>query len=74
MLYYCACEEVPCVLTLEGYDSNNLVDLSDHRPVFAQFLLKLDLSSVESEAEQNDEPDNVSKASNLSKTSRLSVH
>lgn len=30
-------------LTLDCYDSNNLVCLSDHRPVFAQFTLKYKL-------------------------------
>ena len=28
-------------LTLVNYDSNNLLKLSDHRPVFAQFLLHM---------------------------------
>lgn len=30
------------VLTLVNYDSNNLVTMSDHRPVFAQFILRMD--------------------------------
>ena len=29
-----------------SYDANNLVSLSDHRPVFAQFYLYLSLSDV----------------------------
>jgi hypothetical protein len=28
-----------CQLEQKSYDSNNLVTLSDHRPVFSQFLL-----------------------------------
>ena len=47
-----------------NYDSNNLVKFSDHRPVFAQFLLKTDIqtgvpqkvgSYRKSEAEYDDE-------------------
>ena len=30
------------ILTLVNYDSNNLVTFSDHRPVFAQFILRMD--------------------------------
>ena len=37
---------------LKGYDSNNLVDISDHRPVFAQFLFKIDLTDHESDMEE----------------------
>lgn len=33
-------DEQDC-LTLVNYDSNNLIKFSDHRPVFAQFLLSL---------------------------------
>jgi len=38
-------------MVLKSYDSNNLVTLSDHRPVFAQFLIRIDLSELESECE-----------------------
>lgn len=33
-----------CELMQKSYDSNNLVSMSDHRPVFSQFLLKYRLS------------------------------
>lgn len=33
-------------MELKSYDSNNLVSLSDHRPVFAQFLIKVGLSEL----------------------------
>ena len=32
-----------CEVFLKSYDSNNLVCLSDHKPVFAQFLVTFDL-------------------------------
>lgn len=32
-----------CELSQKVYDSNNSVTLSDHRPVFAQFLLTFDI-------------------------------
>jgi hypothetical protein len=32
-------------LKLMNYDSNNLVKFSDHRPVFAQFLLKTNIQT-----------------------------
>jgi hypothetical protein len=32
--------EEKCTLTQKSYDSNNNVTLSDHRPVFSQFLLR----------------------------------
>lgn len=32
-----------CNLMQKSYDSNNLVTLSDHRPVFSQFLLNFKL-------------------------------
>lgn len=35
------------LLKLANYDSNNLLKISDHRPVFAQFLLKFDDQSAE---------------------------
>ena len=37
ILYSCNCQkdESECDLVLKSYDSNNLVMLSDHRPVFA---------------------------------------
>ena len=64
-------------LSLKAYDSNNLVNLSDHRPVFAQFLLQIDLESHESEAEEenqgpleDDGRSGISKVSSLSRTSR----
>ena len=35
ILFYCECNEEQCRLQLKSYDSNNMLDLSDHRPVFA---------------------------------------
>ena len=32
-----------CDVVLKSYDSHNLVGLSDHKPVFAQFLVTFDL-------------------------------
>ena len=37
-----------------SYDSNNMLDLSDHRPVFAQFILDVDLSNQGSEMEDEE--------------------
>lgn len=34
-----------CDLTQKSYDSNNLLTLSDHRPVFSQFVLRYRLKS-----------------------------
>ena len=50
VLYHCNCQKEVCDLELKGYDSNNLVSLSDHRPVFAQFLLKIDFEANDSES------------------------
>ncbi len=50
VLYHCNCQKELCDLELKGYDSNNLVSLSDHRPVFAQFLLKIDFEANDSES------------------------
>lgn len=52
ILFHCSCEEEPCKLEQLMYDSHNLVDLSDHRPVFAQFLLHIDLGSQGTDSEQ----------------------
>ena len=35
ILFHCDCEQQPCRLQLKSYDSNNMVNISDHRPVFA---------------------------------------
>ena len=43
--------EDTCTLHQKSYDSNNLITLSDHRPVFSQFLLRY--SQAES-GEQSD--------------------
>ena len=49
ILYYS--NEETTDLQLKSYDSNNLVNFSDHRPVFAQFLLSIDLQDNQSDAE-----------------------
>lgn len=36
-----------CTLLQKSYDSNNLLVLSDHRPVFSQFLLTFKLNESE---------------------------
>lgn len=40
-------EKETCTLTQKSYDSNNLLVLSDHRPVFSQFLLSFKLTDDE---------------------------
>ena len=50
VLMYCT---VPGWMEIKSYDSHNLVATSDHRPVIAQFLMKLDLTNHESEAEED---------------------
>ena len=53
ILYFCSQnDENNTRLRLKGYDSNNLVDISDHRPVFAQFLFQIDLTDHESDMEE----------------------
>ena len=47
-------------LELKSYDSNNLVNLSDHRPVFAQFLLSIDLSPDETSEQDAGAEDGLS--------------
>ena len=78
ILYFCnndeAKEENECRLQLKSYDSNNLIDNSDHRPVFAQFLFDLDLTNQGSESEREDDVDNNSQVSGVSSKSRLSRH
>ena len=55
ILYYCASSnEQECPLQLKSYDSNNMLNMSDHRPVFAQFLLGLDLTNQGSEMEDEE--------------------
>ncbi len=54
ILYHSNCGEEESDLELKGYDSNNLVSLSDHRPVFAQFLLKIDFEANDSEGVAED--------------------
>ena len=76
ILYFSKDEDESCALELKGYDANNLVCLSDHRPVFAQFLLKIDMqgnngSDVE-ESEDIPANDIISKASIGTYKSRLS--
>lgn len=47
ILFSCSCDHKNkdlCRLEQKSYDSNNLVTLSDHRPVHAQFTYKLELS------------------------------
>ena len=51
ILYYCGSNEETSRLQLKSYDSNNMLDLSDHRPVFAQFILDIDLTDQGSEME-----------------------
>ena len=51
ILYSCSCSKEACRLLLKSYDSNNLVTRSDHRPVYAQFTYKLELSTLESDDE-----------------------
>ena len=42
VLYHCDCGVEPCRrLKLKAYDANNNASISDHRPVFAQFVLRL---------------------------------
>ena len=57
ILYTSSCQDSheTCRLQLKSYDSNNLVTKSDHRPVYAQFVYRLDLQNLrtEDEAEQN---------------------
>ena len=36
-----------CHVDLKSYDSNNLLVLSDHRPVFAQFIVNIDMSGLQ---------------------------
>lgn len=73
ILYHCGQVDT---LELCAYDSNNLVNLSDHRPVFAQFLFKIDLENGESEAEEvksQSGVSNISKKSNISRLSRAAT-
>lgn len=65
-------------MELKAYDSNNLVSLSDHRPVFAQFLIKVSLSELFKKVTTEAHPltravaGNIVKASTIQQTSNTS--
>ncbi len=63
-----------CEVSLKSYDSNNLVGLSDHKPVFAQFLVTFDLHGdfKEQTREQLLKADSVSVASKFTHKSNKS--
>ena len=59
ILFSCSCDHKDrdtCRLEQKSYDSNNLVTISDHRPVHAQFIYRLELSKVVTDREGDKSP------------------
>ena len=53
------------ILNQMNYDSHNLVQLSDHRPVFSQFTLKFDINDAKNKQMQKELMEKVRKAVQL---------